>query len=272
MAQGGCDLSAYGSFHKVVFDNSPDVQSSPPVVTELSAPNGANRLFIFSGTAMVDIRPPEDDRTWAGVVDVVLNLPLSTFVQVVDGACHAAFAGYANIAADTNTTFSIDCVDWLVQGIPGAVARPTVRAAVAIQGAAQNTRIVSIAYQANLQVFVGLDLQVSFNNPRFPPFFGKKALINSGDNWLGLVRLIVPAPSGGLTVTLKSLNLIDPQSPSVAPVPGSVVIPGGQMGGSFLAPNTTVFNLPPETDVPIVATLPGGIVSTALLQVSAKPA
>ena len=64
-----------------------------------------------------------------------------------------------------------------------------------------------------------------------------------------------PAPSGGVTVSLSSSN------PSLAPVPSSVVIPGGQYLASVSMTTGTVTAI---TDVTITATLPSGSVINQL--------
>jgi hypothetical protein len=64
-----------------------------------------------------------------------------------------------------------------------------------------------------------------------------------------------PAPSGGVTVSLSSSN------PSLAPVPSSVVIPGGQYLASVSITTGTVKAV---TKVTITATLPSGSVTNTL--------
>jgi Putative Ig domain len=71
-----------------------------------------------------------------------------------------------------------------------------------------------------------------------------------------------PAPSGGVTVSLSSSN------PSAAPVPASVVIPGGQYLANVGITTGTVTAV---TDVTITATLPTGSV-TNTLQIDPPPA
>lgn len=64
-----------------------------------------------------------------------------------------------------------------------------------------------------------------------------------------------PAPSGGVTVSLSSSN------PSLAPVPASVVIPGGQYLASVSITTGTVTSV---AKVKITATLPSGPVTSTL--------
>jgi Putative Ig domain len=64
-----------------------------------------------------------------------------------------------------------------------------------------------------------------------------------------------PAPSGGVTVSLSSSN------PSLAPVPASVVIPGGQYLASV---SMTTGTVKAATDVTITAALPSGSVTNTL--------
>ena len=64
-----------------------------------------------------------------------------------------------------------------------------------------------------------------------------------------------PAPAGGVTVSLSSSN------PALAPVPSSVVIPGGQYLASVSMTTAVVTSV---TDVTITATLPSGSVSSQL--------
>jgi hypothetical protein len=233
----------------------------------LHALNGANRLFLFTGAAKVDVRPTQDDNLFGGDVQIVLDLELSDFVNVIDFACYVGLAAFRNDDADNNTTFAVQgaqIVDPIPDPRPGKTGNlPVLQASVAVQGAADNTSVLSISYQANLQVLVAFEFQVSA--PGSVAFFGKTATINAGQGWFGQVSVVNPAPTD-LHVTVESL------APQFAPPPSQqpILIPAGQTSVTFAAPNTTSFNSPAEVDVPIIATLTeAGLTSTATVKVIA---
>ena len=141
--------------------------------------------------------------------------------------------------------------------------RPVLRAALAVLGAAGPTAIISLAYQAYLQVSVGFDLKLSLSHPRFPPHFGRRATISAGNPWLLEVVLREPAPPGGVTFTIQSLD------PIHAPAPATITIPQGQLSASLQASATPTFSAPQQVDVPVVASL-AGFNSTAILTILAR--
>jgi hypothetical protein len=143
-----CDLTRYTDFH-----GSPsNLEAESHFEVGLARTDGSPvSLFIFTGTAQVNIRPSSDNVTWRGVIEIPLDLQLDDSAQLVDSACYAAFAAYAN-TADNNPTYAIDCVDLILRGGAALPFFPVLQVAVAIEGSAGDTQITGIAYQANLQV------------------------------------------------------------------------------------------------------------------------
>jgi hypothetical protein len=260
-----CDFSNYKDFEKVVHASLADeVANAGHVEVAIDGPDGASLLHIFTGIAIIDFRPTDDDVLRRGTVRVRLNLPpLSPSVQFVDSATNAELASIFNNDDDVDTTFAVDCVSTQPEDDPVTQEKQvlTVSAAVAIEGAGGNTGLSRMAYQANVRLRVEkvqLDsLLVSDTHP--PPDFQPSARFVSGQPWLGRVVLNGPAPGLGVFVNLASGD------PSSAPVQGSVPVVGGQISADFTAPNTKSFTSPVEKDVTITASL-DAIQKTATLK------
>jgi hypothetical protein len=248
-------------------DFNPNFENPTHVEVGLSAPNGANRLFIFTGSARVGIRPTNDNELQERLVQIALDLDISPpLTQLLDSACYAGLAAYSNTEASNNTTYAINSVELMVLSVfdPHAGmmrSLPTLQLDVFMEGTAGNTTILNISYQATLQVLVGFSLQVSVDVPGIPPSFAPTATIRDGDNWLGLITVPSPAPTD-LQVSLTSLNPGVAAAPPPAQQP--ITIPAGQTSATFTGPNTQLVNA--EVDVPIVANL-GPLTSTAILRV-----
>jgi hypothetical protein len=244
---------------------NPDVDS--PVHTEvvLNAPNGANRLFIFTGAAKIDVRPTQDDNLRVGSVHIVLDLNLSDWAQLIDSACYAGLAAFQNIDADNNTTFAVDGAN-LIDPIPNpqkdGLFLPVLEAELAVMGAGGNTSVVSISYQANLQVLVAFGFRVGFGGIAL--ILGNVVTVKAGQPWLGQVSVANPAPFD-LHVTFTSL------APQFAPAPPAIIIPAGRTSSAiFTAPNTNSLGALAEVDAPMQATLvEAGLTEMALVRVTA---
>jgi hypothetical protein len=228
----------------------------------LNAPNGANRLFIFTGAAKIDVRPTQDDHLRIGSVHIVLDLNLSDWAQLIDSACYAGLAGFGNLDSDINTTFAVqagDLIDLIPNPRKDGLFLPVLQAEIAVAGAAANTSVRSISYQANLQVLIGFDFRVGFGRV----IVGNVVTVKAGQRWLGRVTLATPAPFD-LHVTFTSL------APQFAPAPPPIIIPAGQTSTFFTAPNTNLLGSLAEVDAPIQATLvEAGLTQMALVRVTA---
>jgi hypothetical protein len=245
---------------------NPDVDSPTHLEVALNVPDGsANRLFIYTGVAKIDVRPTQDDNLRTGFVQIVLPLVLSDWVQVINAACYAGLAGFQNIDRDTATTFDVEAATLLQVPDPvrgDGFSLPVLQASVSVLGDQGNTSIVSISYQANLQVLVGFDFQVGFGGAA--SVFGNVVTVKAGQPWLGLIRLANPAPTD-LHVSFTSLQ------PQFAPAPSGITILAGQTSSGILtAPNTNPLGSLAEVDAPMQATLvEAGLTEMAMVRVTA---
>lgn len=268
MPQTSCDMFHYTGFSKILVEGQAGIESSSHFDVPLAAPNGADRLFVFSGIANVGLAPTNDSVLISGQVLIGLDLDLSDLVILQDGAACAGLAGLDTATqsdTDADTTFAIDCVDVIPSNVTGHL-RPVVRCAVRVSGVGGDTVLRRISYQANLQVTIGFEFLVSPANAPIV-LFRSSAVVVSGQPWLGRVTIPFPAPPpNGFTFDLKSFD-------QGVPVPPHITIPPFKQSADITPPmNTSKFSGPPlEKDVPIVASFPqlGGLTSTAILKVLA---
>jgi hypothetical protein len=117
----------------------------------------ANRLHIFTGTAIIDFRPTDDGVQRNGTVRVLLNYPpLVNPSQFVDAACTASLSSLFSLDEDVGTTWAVNCVMAEPWQPPGrSQFRLTLVATVAIAGAGGNTGLSRFGYQANVKMRLG---------------------------------------------------------------------------------------------------------------------
>ena len=270
-----CDLSIYKDFEKVLDASvGNEVANAGHVEVSIDGPDGANLLHIFTGTAIIDFRPTDDEVLRRGVVRVRLNLaPLSPAVQFVDSATNAELASIFSRDDDVDTTYAVDCVSTQPEDAIDPVTHQhqqllTLTAALAIQGGGGTTGLSRMAYQANVRLRVSeVQLDSLLLSPKSsPPNFQPSATILSGQPWLGRVVLTGPAQGNGVFVGLASGDS------SLASVPPSVPVVGGQVSGDFTAPNTQEFfvSRADHIDVQITASL-NAIQKTATLRLLGNP-
>jgi hypothetical protein len=259
-----CDFTKYQDFVVNLSAAKPnDVQDASHLEVVTGGAGGANRLHIFTGSALVGFNAKDDELLRFGIVRVDLNFPISKTSQFVDAASNAALASIFKDEGGTGEqiTYAVDCVSTLPEPPNAPVQQLVLTAALAIQGAGGKGGIKRMAYQANVQVRaeeVQLD-SLLVSDTHSPPDFQPSARFVSGQPWLGRVILNAPAPGPGVFVGLASGD------PSFAPVQVSVPVVGGQISADFTAPNTKSFTFPAEKDVTITASL-NAIQKTATLK------
>jgi hypothetical protein len=283
----GCSsfIPTYRDFFNSVVHSAPAVvNGARSIEVAIKAANGANRLFVFTGIASVNVQGPlTENNISRGVFQIILDavtldpgaqtpqgrfadFNLTSLATYIDGNAYAGLAGFLNSGKDVQTTYAIDCVSvepmWVILNNQTRLL-PVIQLFVASQGVAGTTLFTSltrVAYQANLQLNVGLNLQVA------PPVggFGPAVTINAGDTWLGQITLPTPAPPTGLIAQLTALV-----QDSHVPVQHTVPIPPNSTSAVFSAP-TGKFG-PPDVSVPIVAAVNGISSPTATVHVKAKP-
>lgn len=127
-----------------------------PLEMVVNGPGEANRLFVFTGLALVDIKFSEDDDiVRRGEVRVRLRYPLPDSIRFISSATTAALSSIFNADDDDEeTTFAVDGVATEPQptdpGNPQSAKELVLTAKLAVQGG--DSGISSMAYQANVLV------------------------------------------------------------------------------------------------------------------------
>lgn len=232
--------------------------SSLEFVIDPPAPNGANRLLIFGGDAIINFSPSTDDQLTRGTVAIQFLRDLGVSSNFINAAGSATFSSIFNNDMDKDTTYAVDCVQ-ISAGSAGQKIVPILTAAIVVQGGAGPTvtGLSRITYQGNVEILVGLQILVSAFHPAGPPpDFAPTALVVGGNEWV--YQLILPT-SGPQAVSVES------DKPNVAvPVPGtvtsqSIIFVSTPQPSKNVGPGNTV-------TVTITATL-GTMKATALLTV-----
>jgi hypothetical protein len=214
-----------------------------------------NKLVIFTGEAVVDFRPTDDDTMTKGVLNVVFSYDLGDPGNLIDAAASASLANVFNLDTSKAFTYATDCADvrfiLIAQIINGQIvmnAQPMLTASIAVRGAGGHTGLKTVSYQANVWVKGQLQLLVSPYTVTAPPDFQTSATIVAGSFWIFKLILPVPANNPFATVDLASDN------PQIANVVSTAVVLGGQTTGNPSSPQPTkFFTTGPAVDVHITA-------------------
>jgi hypothetical protein len=260
MPQNFCDFAQFGDFLVTLFDGQPEIEAPARIEVALAAPNGANRLFIFSGIANAGLQPKQNGVMRRGIVEIALDLELGGFLEMFDGAAYIGLAGHQQ--HDVQTDYELACVE-VRHGERNGRRVPVVRCAVGVNGTADanGTIFTRIAYQANIQCLVAFNFLVATESRFRPPIFASSATVTAGQPYLGRLEIPVNAPAP-ITFALRSLD------PTV-PVPATLTIPAQHRSVDIAPPmQTQHFATPGEKDVAIIANL-GTLTSTATLKVLA---
>jgi hypothetical protein len=196
----------------------------------------ANRLLIFTGTALLD-KSGDSDNISRGVLRVRLRFPLSKTVNFVGSASVAALAtGSGNednilLGADQALTVPdpTDGGSLPANGLPADELYLIVDVAIASQAAI----IQRIAYQANVLIYdTTPDLDSLLVRAYSTLQFSDYTQVQPGHDWEFQITLTGPAlDPGGFTVLMGS-------DKSEVPVQRSVTLTPGQSRAVFRAPAT----------------------------------
>jgi hypothetical protein len=197
----------------------------------------ANRLVIFTGTALLNKSGDSDDIS-RGALRVRLRFPLSKTVNFVGSASVAALAtGSGNednilLGADQAVTVPdpTDGGSLPANGLPANELYMIVDVAIASQAAI----IQRIAYQANVLIYdTTPDLDSLLVRAYPTEQFADYTMVQPGHDWEFQITLTGPAlDPGGFTVPMSS------DSQSEVPVQSSVTLTPGQSSAVFRAPAT----------------------------------
>lgn len=241
-----------GGFAPVLVDTDPtQIQNASTLefVLDPSAPSGANRLLVFSGTALVGFRPTDDDVLTKGTVSIQFIRNLLDPTNLKQAAVSANLSSIFNLDTGNDTTYAVDCAQLSVgqfQEPSGAtIAVPMLTAALVIQGAGGKAGISSISYLASAHVFVPFQVLVSAVSGGGPPNFQPAVSLRSGSAWQ--FKLILPS-LGPAHVALDT-----PGNHPLVPQPAPAAV--GAAAVFVSAPQkTTLFHGPPRS-VLVTATL-----------------
>jgi hypothetical protein len=259
LAAGNSDQVAEGRTLEVGIEDG--VQTFPPPTTSETA----NRLLIFTGTAICDILADGDGELSRGVVRIRLGFPLPKAVRFVGSATVAALASvHGN--DDEDSVFAVDAAKTTAGPTDGGTldpkGLPEGELYVIIDAATQGgeTRLGRIAYQANVLV---RDLEPELESLLVKPDgvgvpYAAETTISTGSKWDFQVTLTGPVVDPTFLILLQS-------SDPAAPVAAAIQLLTTQTSGAFLggvAKNETNSTV----DVTITASAKG-ISKTAILHI-----
>ena len=239
------------------------VQTIPSPTTNETA----NRLMIFTGTAICEVPADGDGELSRGVVRVRLNFPLSQTLRFIGSATVAALASVHG-SDDADAVFAVDAAKTISDPTDGATlpgnGLPANELYVIMDAATQgpDTILSRIAYQANVLV---KDLEPDLDSLLVKPdgfgVFGPEASIHTGDKWDFQVTLTGPVIDPTFLILLTSSD------PAIAPVPAATQLTTGQTNGSFLGGIATT----PQDTVVVITAIGKRVTRTAKLHILGPP-
>jgi hypothetical protein len=194
----------------------------------------ANRLLIFTGTAVCDIPADGDGELSRGVVRVRLSHPLSQTLHFVGSATVAALASVQG-SEEAGALFAVDAVKTVVGPTDGGTlpgnGLPEDDLYVIMDAATMgpDTILGRIAYQANVLVNdLEPDLEsILVRNEALGTGFVPEATLDSGDKWDFQITLTGPVLDPTFLVLLQSSD------PNAAPVAAATQLTTGQTSAAF---------------------------------------
>lgn len=152
-----CDFTNYPSFKALSVIDSGQVQNVRHLVAHVASAAGVNQFHVFTGFAVLDFRPTDDDVLRYGSVTIDLNFVLKRAQQLHHATATAGLSSYWNEAEHAtgsagHLTHAVDCVavePVLVQGPGGTVTRLILMAAIAVSGPGGYASVERLAYQVN---------------------------------------------------------------------------------------------------------------------------
>jgi hypothetical protein len=244
---------------KTLHHNNPaDVASAKTLDVPL---DDSLHMVIFTGLAQSKTASDTTDFPDRTQDQVLIKLGIRTTQAPKDGEWSATVGLSSVINGDSDLIFATDSVDLQTDGNPNGELELVIDTVALGDGTAVN----SFSYQVTVllrepkaelsELLVGVVYADS-----------NEVTVDRGQPWAYRVGLNIPAPIGGLVVTLESAR------PDVAPVSDGasttrlvVVQPGETMSDNFTAPPTA--NIEVTTPVVITATH-DGVVETATVTVS----
>ena len=224
------------------------VQTVPSPTTSETA----NRLMIFTGTAICEVPADGDGDLSRGVVRVRLNFPLSQTLHLIGSATVAALASVHG-SDDADAVFAVDAAKTVSDPTEGNTlpgnGLPANELYVIMDGATQgpDTILSRIAYQANVLLKdLEPDLDSILVKPEGFGVFAPEASIASGDKWDFQVTLTGPVIDPTFLILLQSSD------PNAAPVAAATQLTTGQTSNSFLG-GTATTGIRPQQIVTITA-------------------
>ena len=211
------------------------VQTVPSPTTSETA----NRLMIFTGTAICEVPADGDGELSRGLVRVRLNFPLSQTLHFIGSATVAALASVHG-SDDADAVFAVDAVKTVSDPADGNTlpgnGLPANELYVIMDAATQgpDTILSRIAYQANVLLKdLEPDLDSILVKPEGFGVFAPEATIASGDKWDFQVTLTGPVIDSTFLILLQSSD------PNSAPVAAATQLTTGQTSDSFLGGTAT---------------------------------
>jgi hypothetical protein len=219
------------------------VQTSPSPATAETA----NRLLMFTGTAICEVSADGDGELTRGVVRIRLDYPLSPSLHVVGSATVAALASVHG-SQDRDSVFAADAVKTVSDPTDGGTldghGLPNDDLYVIIDAATQgpDTLLSRIAYQANVLVRdLEPDLDSILVKPQGSGIFAPEADLASGDEWDFQITLTGPVIDPTFLVLLQSSD------PAAVPVAAATQLTTTQTSATFLGGTATTSVRPAET-------------------------
>lgn len=171
-----------------------------PLAVVVNGPGDANRLLVFTGIALVDIKFAEGDEiVRRGQVRVRLNFPLPGTITFISSASTASLSSIFNAADDVETTYAVDSVSTAPQpsdpNNPQSQKELVLTAQLAVQGG--DSGISSMAYQANVLIHDDTPdvdhvlVRESGINAAFQP----SAFVTIGKQWD--IEVVLTGPNNG---------------------------------------------------------------------------
>jgi len=252
----------------VDLDTTNDTQVASPRTLDIGIEDGvqafpkpgtnesANRLMIFTGTAICSIAADGDGERSLGVVRIRLNFPISNTLHFVGSATVAALASVHGDDPE-EALFAVDAAQTIVgpsdggtipdKGLPANDLYVILDAAT--MGA--DTNLNRLAYQANVLLNdIEPDLKSILVRPSGTAIaFAPETTIPTGSQWDFQVNLTGPVIDATFLILLQSSN------PSAAPVAAATQLNQGDTSGAFLGGTAT--NPSPHTTIDVTITAIG---------------
>ncbi len=237
------------------------VQLAPPVNTSETA----NRLLIFTGTAVCELEADGDGELSRGVIRVRLNFPISKTLHVIGSATFAALASvHGN--DDEDAVFAVDAATTVVGPTDGGSlpdnGLPPDDLYIIMDAATMGSesRLSRVAYQANVLVRnIEPELESLLVAPADSGQFAPEITLQGTSKWDFKVTLTGPVVDATFLILLQSSD------PAHVPVAAATQLTTGQTSGVFFGGVATG---DVNTDVVVTITaIARGVSRTAVIRI-----